>query len=82
MGHQSPDTHAYLLCNVVCRPWAVVSTVSGFRTQREALQFEYAWKHTAPRSVRGLKGRILKLGKLLSATLGSTLPATLGSTLH
>ena len=27
------------------RPWFVAAFVSGFRTQRETLMFEWAWKH-------------------------------------
>ena len=40
--------------------------MSGFRTQREALQFEWAVKHAAPRRLRGLCGRIHKLGIVLN----------------
>lgn len=41
--------------------WSHVCIVEGFRTKREALQFEWAVKHVAPRNAGGLSNRIKKL---------------------
>eukprot|EP00123_Amoebidium_parasiticum_P021873 comp7536_c0_seq1/m.3194 comp7536_c0_seq1/g.3194 ORF comp7536_c0_seq1/g.3194 comp7536_c0_seq1/m.3194 type:complete len:279 (-) comp7536_c0_seq1:342-1178(-) len=46
--------------------WEGVCYVGGFRNQREALQFEWAVKHEAPRHLHGLTGRLTKLQKVLS----------------
>ena len=32
------------------RPWVVAATVTGFREHRQALQFEWAWKHMGRRA--------------------------------
>ena len=37
------------------RPWRVICAVSGFRTQREALQFEWAAKHVPKTRGRGYR---------------------------
>jgi predicted GIY-YIG superfamily endonuclease len=41
--------------------WTHVCIVEGFRTKTEALQFEWAVKHVAPRNAGGLSNRIKKL---------------------
>ena len=61
--------------------WQHVCFVSGFNTVSQALQFEWAVKHASPRRIRGIKGRIHKLGVVLSrprwtsrAPLASSVP--------
>lgn len=48
------------------RPWVVRTLVHGFRTRREALQFEFAWRrvHRRGRHVYTLRGRRNSLAKL------------------
>lgn len=48
------------------RPWEVRTLVSGFRTRKEALQFEFAWRrvHRRGRHVYTLRGRRNSLAKL------------------
>ena len=41
--------------------WTQVCIVDGFRTKTEALQFEWAVKHVAPRNAGGLANRVKKL---------------------
>lgn len=48
-----------------CRPWVYAAWVGPFETYRGALQFEYAWKHAAPRRSHGLKARVNKLRTVL-----------------
>lgn len=70
------------------RPWKYVLCVGPFHEYRHALQFEWAWKHAAPKRVRGMKGRIIKLAAVLSkdrctrnAPLFSDLPPLIVSVL-
>jgi predicted GIY-YIG superfamily endonuclease len=63
------------------RPHYCRVTVGGFTNQHECLQFEYMWKHIAPRKSHGEKARICKLMALLqkdrwtqNAPLASTIP--------
>ena len=58
--------------------------VRGFREPREALQFEWAVKHVAPRKTRGIDARMQKLATVLkkerwtsNAPLASEVPLTL-----
>lgn len=48
-------------------PWTLVGYVSGFRTWREALQFEYAWRRVGRRVVRRYdsEGRRRALAELM-----------------
>lgn len=48
------------------RPWVVRTVVAGFRTRREALQFEFAWRrvHRKGRHVYSVRGRRNSLSKL------------------
>lgn len=48
------------------RPWKYVLHVGPFKSHREALQFEYRWKHAAPRRKHGLHQRFLKLDSVLN----------------
>ena len=48
--------------------WTHLCYVEGFRTHREALQFEWAVKHCSPRNLKGITGRILKLNTILCKT--------------
>lgn len=41
--------------------WTHVCLVEGFRTKKEALQFEWAVKHVNPRNAGGIVNRIKKL---------------------
>ena len=43
----------------------VICFVSRFKNQKQALQFEYAWKHSRPIAV-GLSGRIKRLHELFT----------------
>tara|TARA_X000001036_G_C20690054_1_gene809078 strand:- start:4682 stop:5089 length:408 start_codon:yes stop_codon:yes gene_type:complete len=45
--------------------WTHICLVKGFPTKIEALQFEWAVKHEAPRNVGGVKSRIQKLYNVL-----------------
>ena len=45
--------------------WRHVCLVHGFREPREALQFEWAVKHVAPRKTRGINARMQKLATVL-----------------
>jgi predicted GIY-YIG superfamily endonuclease len=47
------------------RPHYCRVTVGGFTSQQECLQFEWMWKHMAPRKSHGEKARIVKLKVLL-----------------
>jgi structure-specific endonuclease subunit SLX1 len=64
--------------------WRHVCLVRGFREPREALQFEWAVKHVAPRKTRGIDARMQKLATVLgkerwtsNAPLASEVPLTL-----
>lgn len=50
------------------RPWRVALTVDGFRTRREGLQFEFAWRrvHRRSRQPYTVAGRRATLGHLLA----------------
>ena len=50
----------------ISRPWDVWITVEGFPTQTSSLQFEWMWKHMAPKKSHGKKARITKLRDLLN----------------
>ena len=63
--------------------WKHICLVKGFPTKIEALQFEWAVKHEAPRNVGGYKSRIKKLYKVLckerwtsKSPLAETIPLT------
>ena len=45
--------------------WKHVCLVSGFQTKIQALQFEWAVKHCAPKNVGGINSRIKKLYEVL-----------------
>jgi predicted GIY-YIG superfamily endonuclease len=47
--------------------WRHVVLVHGFQTKQQALQFEWAVKHVAPRNAGGLQARLEKLYKVLSS---------------
>jgi predicted GIY-YIG superfamily endonuclease len=47
------------------RPWQPYLTVQGFADQKSALQFEWMWKHMAPRKSSGEAARIRKLAALV-----------------
>lgn len=49
------------------RPWRIVLVVAGFRTQREGLQFEYAWRrvHRRRKCAYTLAGRRQSLQHLM-----------------
>lgn len=50
------------------RPWKLICYVEGFRTYREALQFEHAWRRYGKRIKRwGVSGRKEALNLLLNA---------------
>ena len=64
--------------------WKHACIVSGFRAGREAMQFEWAWKHVPPRGAGGLRNRLSKLGALLekerwtsNAPMASEVPLTI-----
>jgi predicted GIY-YIG superfamily endonuclease len=46
--------------------WKHVCIVRGFQTKNQALMFEWAVKHVAPRNAGGLKNRIKKLYTVLN----------------
>ena len=46
--------------------WKHVCIVRGFQTKNQALMFEWAVKHVAPRNAGGLKSRIKKLYTVLN----------------
>lgn len=50
------------------RPWRVAAVVEGFRTQKECLQFEYAWRrvHRRRRYAYCVTGRFESLEHLMS----------------
>lgn len=63
--------------------WLHLCLVSGFQTKQQALQFEWAVKHVAPRNKGGISARIQKLFKVLcntrwtsKAPLANTVPLT------
>ena len=45
--------------------WKHMCLVTGFQTKQQALQFEWAVKHVAPRNKGGIAQRITKLCKVL-----------------
>jgi predicted GIY-YIG superfamily endonuclease len=45
--------------------WEHVCLVEGFQTKQQALQFEWAVKHCAPRNKGGIHARFQKLDKIL-----------------
>ena len=45
--------------------WKYICYISGFQNKIDALMFEWAWKHMAPRKLTGIYGRIYKLENLL-----------------
>lgn len=49
------------------RPWRIVAIVEGFRTQKECLQFEYAWRrvHRRRRCAYCVEGRFTSLKHLM-----------------
>lgn len=55
---------------VAGRPWTLALRVTGFRTRREALQFEFAWRrvhrHMRPRPRYDLEGRRASLEALMA----------------
>lgn len=64
--------------------WRHLCFVSGFQTKQQALQFEWAVKHVAPRNKGGIAQRIQKLFKVLckdkwtsNAVMANTVPLTL-----
>ena len=64
--------------------WTHICLVSGFQTSQQALQFEWAVKHVAPRNKGGIGQRIQKLFKVLckerwtsKAVLAETVPLTI-----
>lgn len=48
------------------RPWVHWIKLTGFKTERHVLQFEWAWKHRRKGTGGGLKGRAKTLEYLLS----------------
>ena len=65
--------------------WKHVCLVSGFQTKIQALQFEWAVKHEAPRNVGGIDARIRKMRKVLckekwtsKSPLAETVPLEIG----
>lgn len=63
--------------------WKHLCLVSGFQTKQQALQFEWAVKHVAPRNKGGIAQRIQKLFTVLckekwtsNAVLANTVPLT------
>lgn len=67
------------------RPWECLAVVEGFHDDKVAcLQFEWMWKHMAPRRPHGPKARLTKLFDLLQkerwtekAPVAADLPLTL-----
>lgn len=47
------------------RPWIPYCIVEGFPNKTSTLQFEWMWKHSAPKKSHGRKARIQKLKNLL-----------------
>ena len=67
----------------VARPWHPYISVEGFPDQKSSLQFEWMWKHMAPKKSHGKKARITKLRDLLQkeqwtakSPLANTIPLT------
>ena len=61
--------------------WRHICVISGFQTKIQALQFEWAVKHVAPRNAGGIINRIKKLYEVLKrdhwtskSPLASTVP--------
>ena len=50
----------------VGRPWVLRAFVSGFKSHRQVLQFEWMLKHMPPKNMRGIYGRAIKLIGLVS----------------
>ena len=48
--------------------WEHICIIQGFANSQQALQFEWAVKHQAPRRVGGLSSRLRKLHKTLCST--------------
>ena len=46
--------------------WSYVCTISGFHSKIDAMRFEWAVKHCAPKSAKGIKNRIKKLFLVLN----------------
>ena len=47
-------------------PWSIAMLVGPFGTYQHALHFEWHWKHMAPKKLKGLHGRQVKLVALLT----------------
>jgi predicted GIY-YIG superfamily endonuclease len=45
--------------------WKHACIISGFQNKIQSLQFEWAFKHVAPRNAGGINNRFIKLYKLL-----------------
>jgi len=46
--------------------WSYVCTISGLHSKIDAMRFEWAVKHCAPKSAKGIKNRIKKLFLVLN----------------
>ena len=47
-------------------PWALSLLVGPFGTYQHALHFEWHWKHCAPKKIKGLQGRQIKLQHMVT----------------
>lgn len=47
-------------------PWVLAMLVGPFLTYQHALHFEWHWKHMAPKKLKGIKGRQVKLEALVT----------------
>jgi len=47
-------------------PWILSILVGPFATHQHALHFEWHWKHSPPKKVTGLKGRLIKLQHMVT----------------
>jgi len=68
------------------KPWLLVAYVSGFQTHKQVLQFEWMLKRMPPKSIRGIRGRAVKLAGLVRrlqwtkrAPLSKTVPLVIHS---